>query len=305
MSTNLPDSTWNRSTAGGIPYKLVKSSGGISEYQVTATEEIIIQTDKLAALGLECFPAPIVLLGKVFYPTRRRYPGLPHLHVSSLTWDAMDDGKPVAPFIGGGAPTYYEHVKVVLNYVVAPHGSDQQPDPNDPLSFLDISVNVAGSFIHGELRLATDEADEEIKDPNVPHMIPEVLTEWTLRWKMIPVDFFDNVLVPRMRERLGKVNETASRIWKNAPAETILFLGYDFSTEKSWIPDEGITTAPIQCTMKFLEKNFKSNGKQITHNHFWVPGGKKDEDPKGWQKIKFENGSHSFETTNMDAIFTG
>jgi hypothetical protein len=257
---------------------------------------MIIQADKLAALGLECFPSPVMTLTGIYYPPRRRFPGLTHLHVTKLDWSAMDDAKPTSPFRGLGAPTYYEHVKVSLDYEAVPFDPGSQPNPNDPLSFLQVSGNVAGSFLHGELIGAKDESDADIKSQNIPHIVPEVLVEWTLRWPMIPVAFFDNVLVPRMRARMGKVNSSASRVWKNAPAETMLFVGYDFQTEKTWSEYDGVTSSPVQCTMKFLEKNFTSGGKQVTHNHYWLPD-------KGWQKVKMADGTYSFETTDMDGIF--
>ncbi len=305
MSTNLPDTTWNRRTAGGIPYKLVKQSGGIQDYQVSASEEIIIQANQLRAFGLECFPAPIWTIGGLYYPPRRRFPGLSHLHVVNLRWEAMDDGKPVDPFLGGHAPTYYEHVRINLDYAPAPTGT-QDPSQDDPLSFLQISASNAGTFIHGDLNLAKDEDGKENKDPLDENRVLSVEVEWTLQWPMIPADFFDDVLVPRMRERIGMVNSRASRVWKNAPKETILFVGYDFNTERSWVPDEGVRQAPIQCTMKFMEKNFKWKGKQITHQHTWMKGGKKEGAvvvPKGWQKLVYNDGSNNYETADLDKIF--
>lgn len=302
MSVNTSDSLWTHTTTGGIPYKLVKQTGGIQEYQTSAQEEIIIQSNRLSAFQSECFPSPVIGFGGLYYPPRRRFPGQSHLHVTDLSWEALDDGLPVMPFRDGSAPTYYEHVRVRLQYAPVPF--DDTEDPSDPLTFLQISANIAGTYIHGELRGAKDENGKDIPEPDTPRLVLETLVEWTLRWPMIPTEWFDDVLMPRMRAKAGFINDAASRIWKNAPAETILFTGFDFSTERNWSPDEGETRAPTNCTMKFIEKNFQHNGKQVTHNHIWLPPDK-DGNARGWNKVQIEPGRFTYETADLDAIFTG
>ena len=298
MSVNVPDIFWTHVTPGGIPYKLVSQTGGVASATIGSlgTEEvsevIIIQTNRLGALVAECFPVPVQQVGGLYYPPRKRFPGLPYLHVIDLKWEAMDEGKPIAPYAAGAPPTYYVHCRVTLIY--APYIHD----------FLQISCSAAGTFLHGEMRAMFDEYSYEILDANVPNVVLEVGVEWTFTWSRIPEGFFTTVLLPRMRSRIGKVNNAPSVLWSDAPAETILFVGFDFSMEKSYVPGWGIHTAPLQCTMKFMEKNFEKNGVRVTHQHFWLPGADAAGAPRGWQRIRWDNGTLSFDTTDMDRIFS-
>ena len=109
-------------------------------------------------------------------------------------------------------------------------------------------------------------------------------------------NFFNDILAARLRSNINKVNNAAMPLFHNAPAETILFLGFSQRQQYTWrVGHSG--KSPIELNMKFLEKNFQADGVQITHNHFWRPG-------VGW-RILFFDGEKSFETANLSAIYTG
>jgi len=297
MSVNVPASLWRLKTLGGIPIKILSRNGSFGMENASATEEILIQASDLGAFVSEILPAPIIFMGMLIYPTRRRFPGAPWLVADTVTWTAFDDVKPIDPFgSDSGAPedTYDKFLKVTINYVTSPQ-NDQDQDPNDPTTFLQVSTSAAGHYLHGELRGAVDEDGEEIREPDVPNMVTETIIEWNLVWPQIPGDFFRDTLMDRLRKAAGKVNSTVMRLFNDAPKHTLLFTSFDHQESYTW--REGrIGKSPIQLTMKFTEKNFEDvDGKNITHDHYWIPS-------KGWKKITI-NGKDPYPETDFNNLF--
>ena len=99
----------------------------------------------------------------------------------------------------------------------------------------------------------------------------------------------------RLREKLGKVNDAAVPVFHDAPADTILFLGFSVSTSYTW--RSGKTgQAPITLSMNFLEKNFTSSGGvDVTHQYLWRPNW-------GWRKLKID-GDYIYAQADLTEIW--
>lgn len=321
--------TWRLSTGTGIPYKLLEVSGDFEAENASAREKYLMPANRLLDFAAECFPLPYFAFGTIFYPSRRRLPGLSPLVTTKVSWKAHVDGKPIDPFsTDSSAPdgTYGEVAEVDISYEVMPE-NDQERDPDDPFTFLEISGSASGEFLHGPVRgnalwvpwadesslssssnqssdLATGVSskssswlhgsDREVREIDVPNTITQPTIEWSCRWPQIPFAWFNGTLLPRLRNKMGKVNDDVWVLF-DSPAETVMFLGFTFREQFTW--RTGYTgTPPIELELKFLEKNFETpEGVQVTHNHMYRPG-------YGWRRMEID-GDPLYELTDMDEIF--
>jgi hypothetical protein len=314
-------SEWRLSTSAGIPYKLVVSEGEFSYEDATITEEYIIRSVDLLAFVTNAFPEPVEFMGTLRYAQQPVIRGLGTLTPRKVRYKGLTEGKPIDPFAGdplANIRTYEPFLTVIVDYGPTPP-NDQEQDPNNPRTFLDISTNASGVFLNSpqegkaewELPSWVDECvkDEDgniesgectdVETPNIPKTVTETEVEWSIKWPAIPYTFWDGKLMSRLRDKLGKVNEGAMATLHNAVAETVLFMSYSASVQYTW--RQGRTgMSPINLEMNFLEKSFTAkegaNEVQVTHQHFWRPN-------FGWRKLKI-NGEYSYQTTDLDAIWS-
>lgn len=306
MSVNIDASEWRLTTSGGIPYKLVSSEGSFSEEEAEGREVYIIRASDLLDFVHEGFPDPTfnVATGMIYYTRRAFMPGLP-LHCERIAWKAHDDSRPIDPF--GNDPTapdgtYGDYVRLEVEYGTSP-SNDAESDPNDPLTFLEVTANGGGEFIPTQARTATwlrfgdETTDDPVREAHLPQTIacPEV--EWSVRWSQIPYNFFNQILITRLRERLGTVNDAVMPILQNAPAETVLFAGWSLSQQFTWRP--GLTgRSPVKLELKLVERNFvTAEGVQVTWNHQYRPG-------KGFRRILFNGTDPIYASTAMNNLFS-
>ncbi|MFH1743163.1 MAG: hypothetical protein ABIH23_29500 [bacterium] len=306
MSVNEDPSTWSLTTVGGIPFK--KKEGNtflFGDEGATAQEVYIIQAERLMDFILESFPAPYVLLGRVFYPRRRYCPGLPALSTMKVSAKTLADGLPIDPFgqhPGAATGTYCPFVEVTIDYGTAQENSEER-EPSKPWTFLEISSRGSGEFLTTPPREAVwemnDGTTQPVSEKDVPQTVTECLVEHTAKWSQIPYTWYYATLVPRMRGLMGKVNDAPMALFSNAPTDTILFQGFSMSQQYTW--REGYTGAsPVQVELSFVEKNFEGPGEvgpvRVTHQHTYRPG-------VGWQKIQI-NGQHLFIQGDLSSMFT-
>ena len=307
-----PVSEWRLHTRGGIPLTVLSRSGGFSKEEATATEQYLIPAQYLLAFALESLPRPFVFLGSLIYPRHRPLPGLSSMVTKTIRWEPFDSSLPVDPFNGDVAAddkTYGEFVKVTINYATVPNNDEDESDPDDPQTFLEVSANASGTFLAVPTRgNATwddaDYSDEEIlmaagdlgvKEVDIPQTIIQSEVEWSVRWPQIPYEYWTSRLVTRLRDKLGKVNQGEMSLFHDAPAETIMFLSWSMKRSYTWREGES-GSSPIELDMRFLEKNFKSSdGVQVTHNHVYRPG-------FGWRRMLI-NGENMYASANLDSIF--
>lgn len=303
MSVNINSSLWRiKTTQGNIPLKVVARSGSFGDEQSNAQEVYIIRANQLANLTLELFPLPIIQGGTVFYPRRAQMPGVPSLTAKSIAWKALNEGLPTDPFASDpGAPisTYDPNLEVTVTYSTSP-SNDTESDPADPRTWLEITASGAGEYLAADVSgKATWDGGDEVKERKIPHTIRTPKVEWSCRWSQIPFEFFNDVLIGRLRDRIGTVNTAVMPLFNDAPAETMLFAAWNFKQQYTW--RAGLTgQAPIQLELRFMEKNFKhgSGATQVTHQHFYRPG-------IGFEKLKFDGTQDAFAATDLEQIFTG
>jgi hypothetical protein len=311
MSVNEDPSTWRLSTPLGIPFKWVNLTGAFGEEDSDATATVIIQSSRLLDFVVEGFPAPVIFGGAVFYPRRAFLGGLPTLTVKRISYKGLTDGRPIDPFgQDSSAPdgTYEPFLEVQITYGTTPQ-NDAERNPNDPFTFLEVSTIASGEFLLSSVRgddntlvewnTSTEEEEvrEEVKDIDINQPINQPLIEHNLRWTQIPFAWFNSILFPRLRLAMGRVNESTMPIFSDAPAETILFVGFSSASQFTW--RSGRTGAsPIALDLRFLEKNFISpytENLRVTHNHMYHI-------EKKWARLEID-GNPLHELHNLNTIF--
>jgi len=300
-----PVSEWRIRTAGGIPLTVLSRSGGFSREEATATEQYLIPADRLLAFAMESLPRPILFLDTLIYPRPRPLPGLPSLVTKTIKWEPFDSGLPVDPFGSDPAAdekTYQEFVKVTIDYATVPNNDEEDSDPDDPQTFLEVSANASGTFLAVPVRSKAvwdTTPPEGVKEVDIPNTVRQCEVEWSVRWPQIPYEYWTGRLVARLRDKLGKVNEGVMHLFHDAPAETVMFMSWSMRRSYTWRAGES-GSSPIELDMRFLEKNFKDeSGAQITHQHVYRPKTGK------WEILLPDGTNKLYSKVNLDAIFTG
>jgi len=294
--TNPLDSDEWRLELNGVKARLVTQSGVFEglDGKPAATQEFVIKTTDLQQLAISTFPPP-VRIGQLEQIRTTEMPGQPLLRARRITWKAHVDGLPIDPFsVDPSAPagTYHPLCNIIVEY------SAGEEETEDPRTFLEITANSTGEFIHGAPTKAwwkddsgtTNSLAKKAKTPLIPQTIVVPHTEWTLRWPQISLNFFKTILVKRLRARMAHVNDTEMPILFDAKKQTIMFAGYDYQENYT---ATGSTLASVErarfitVAMKFVEKHVEdptptdNDPDKITirgHNDFWRPG-------VGWQYL--------------------
>lgn len=321
MSDYLNPTTW-RGIAGvvnnvPIRYRLVSREGWVERNESGAKEVYLIAANQLLSFIFLSYPPADNRFG-IPHWADRRMPGVPNLVTRRVSWKSHVDGLPVDPFNVDPAPplgrnaTYHPVLEVTIEY----DNKTEEPDENDPETFLTITANAAGEF------LMVPSASETLWEAGAPAIgepeqagppepnrsatlpasviIPE--TEWNVRWAQVPRDYFKETLLPRMRDRVGTVNSSAATFLYDAPAETLMFVGYSVTRENQFVATRaGVEEElpPVTVDMKFLEKNVVKITEGVTqrfgHQHVYRPGG-------GWQRLLVD-GERLYEETDMNVLF--
>ena len=323
-------SDWKLTSPGGVKHKLIRQWGEFGREDASWNMEICIQSHDLSVFIVECFPPPVVVGPIVAYP-RRFYPaGLPSLECKRVTVEGFTSGKPIDPYSAGVSlyppdqysRTYEPYLRVKIGFGTSP-ANDQAADSSNPFTFLEISASASGEFLTHEINQDDVEWEDEDGDTEAPdekdtdlhQIVVATEVEWTCVWPQIPFVFFHTVLKQRMHAAMGKVNDDVLPLFGNAPAETILFLGYQKKYEYTW--RKGNTgVSPVQVTVRFIEKNFEGKQKLsaesgessqsgptswqdvwVTHNHIWRSN-------HGWQRLLVD-GKPNYEQHDLMSIFLG
>ncbi len=299
-------STWRlKTTNGNIPVKHVHRSGSMGPEASDATDELIIQASDLAAFARVCFPLTFSQFGTVVYPRRLSLPGFPALVVQTLDWSEFSGDFPGDPFDGDpDAPegTYDQFLTVMVHYGTNP-GNDEEPDADDPRTFLEVSSESGGEFLSSTVDGTNAKWDaaagpDEVKNVDIPKTTIEPTTLWTIRWPQVPYQFFNDTVISRMRGLRGLVNSSPMTMMNDAPKETMLFLSFGMAETYTW--QEGQAgKSPIGVSMKFLEKNFVHKGAttvNVTHNHFY------DKETNKYRRL-FVDGAPMFGEGDLESIW--
>lgn len=304
-----------RSTAGGIPYKLVQGYPKISgdENGTTATEKYLIASSNVAAFYLESLPPPILFLNFFVLPARRRMPGTGFLITKRVDFEPHSGQLPGDPFlVDPDKPASYDDLyAVTIQYETMQESDDDERDETDPRTFLEHSINAGGEFLSIPSNKTTvdpkdvennaptsDEdgnplpaAEEPNEDRNMPILWQVPTLEHNLRW--------DFVLSPpweRIFKMMGTVNSQAVDLFFDAPAETVMFMGVSGSQTYLW-DGASARVQPWKLDFKFSQRHIEENGFKYGWNHVYSP--KKGQ----WVKVRRANGLPLYQSENHLDLF--
>lgn len=304
MSNSSEYSSWRLTSAGGIKYRFLGCTGGFDLNSGEVTWKAMLRSEDFLAFALELFPSA-QLIGNLAYLSPGTLPGWPNMIAKRINFKSLDGegGLPCdALQTDSVAPlgTYHGFVEVDVNFS---SGTGKNPDPTDPRTFLEITSKNGGEFIYappgnttleGEYNDLGDEDESPIaprldpetgeflgtiykepKEPNRNPILPTLIrvptTDWNIRWKSIPAEYYRNVLVHRLRYLNGRVNLTSCGFLYGAPPETLLFTGFDHDEKFTW--NSGyLDNPPIDLDLKITEKYVYWKGVLCGHNHVWEPG---------------------------------
>lgn len=305
-SETLNPSTWNRKTNGGIPYRVLEGYPTITgdEGKASATEKYIIRASDVEAFYTESLPAPVVYLGSVYWPPRRKMPGAPILITRTITFAPHNGTMPGDPFDvdSGNAASYDQFYDVTIQYETLENESDQEQDPNDPETFLEHSVTAAGEFMSWPpTKTQTSPGDVTATPgagsaPNEDIMTPIVKTvptlEHILKWK--------NCLAPnwtRIIGLLGHVSDRTEPLFFNAKRETVLFMGVSGTQSYLW-NGASVGVQPWTLDFRFSCKAITEGGSVYGWNHVYSP--KHGE----WRRLYRADGTTLHKSSNLRTLFT-
>ncbi len=154
MAGNLEDSSkWRLKTSTGIPYKVLSMDGSLGVEDANISVTMLIEATNLLAFAAFLMPPPISV-GNIEYPTFSSLAGIPQIAVKNIRFRSFDDSLPIDPFSADfAAPgsTYFPVIQVDINYQSSKTDSATQ---QDPFTFLEISGNATGQFLHVSLENA-------------------------------------------------------------------------------------------------------------------------------------------------------
>lgn len=303
MSVNVPYLQWRLYTANGIRYKLLSRTGGVTAETAEAREVYIIRSVDLLNFLLESFPAPTKVKDGLTYVPPRSMPGWPFLVTRNVDYEGLTGSKPIDPFLTDLlAPpgTYEGFLRVTITYRNLKEVPDSNLEITAACSAEVLSLPTSGKSRWGMPGTGTSPG-EAVQHPNVPATILVPQTEWTVRWKTLPYTFFTATMANKLRSKVGQVNKAVMKQLFDAPAETILFVGWDYARAYDFRYGVVVNNDPdqpyVQLTLKFLEKNFEDAwGEQVTHNHFWQEG-------VGFRRLLVDGKNGVYGSTDLDNIF--
>lgn len=300
-------STWRLQTGGtGTRYKIIGMSGTFEAESAAAQLNVLIPANKLMTFATEMFPAAVIGLdGFPTYPSPGKVYGTP-LYAQRISWRGHVDGLPVDPFgIDSSAPdgTYQSVVSCDVDFVTM--NEQDQSDPEQPETFLEVSCTGGGHFIHSDApggkwkqTETTDVTAPETSavEPNVPMGMSVPTVDWDLNWPRVPYTYWTGTMIGKIRAALGRVNDDVMSIFANAPRGTILFVGYTLKKSYTWRSGNSYQQ-PFTLGMKFQEKRVVDEAGNIRgHNDFWRPG-------YGWRFLTHKDGTPVYRYHDLTKVF--
>lgn len=322
MASHLDDkSQWRLSTTGGIKYKFLGMNGSFSFDTGSVMWRALIASGDLVDFLEEIFPPPTPVGNMLLPITGAKLPGLPTMVATNVDFKAHETGLPIDPFgadSSAASRTYGPAIEVAVTFKPFPQNDS---DPNDPFTFLEISANATGEFINSHMPNSkwdhkegtetvdedTGEVTEDVSDqetvenrsPTVPVIVRVPQTEWTLRWPQIQFDFFHDVMIHRLRILMGRVNSNTIPVLFNAYPETCLFVGYTLKQDYTWRQSGQkyqIGRPPVTVEMKIREKRVVWNGSIRGHNDVWRPG-------FGWETLLIDGENKTYREIDYGLLF--
>lgn len=172
MTDSNDYASWHLKTNGGLKYRFLGMDGDFNPDGGTILWRALIRTQDLVLAAQEMFPPPYEI-GGMSFPQPGRMPGFPQFVGKNIRFKSFEGQKqPIDPFNADTdsnfADSYGEFVEIEVEF-----GSSNKPQPNlaDPRTFLEISADVGGEFIHApsySTLVYEEVVDEETGGPSVP-----------------------------------------------------------------------------------------------------------------------------------------
>lgn len=309
-----------------IPCRVISNTGNFDETSGSVTQVVLIPANRLDDFLDRSLPYTLIDgSGRLVYVAPLVYGDIQatvgvgdttayelDLHAKTVTWRSHVAGLPVDPFSTDASTnvlegSYGNLLEVTIQY---------EPVPPDVDNFLTINSRAAGEFIHVNSTDQTYESEgyqggedeEENRDPYRSLVLTIPTTEWTITWHKMPRKTWNTFVYRQIQEALGKVNSEPMHQLSDAPAETILFTGFNFKDDRTWRnPNSGAFPTDEElrpCTVEFmfLEKHVKevhSTG-SIIHGHNSVYQAEKAK----WRKVVIgDDDRPPYQTTNLNFLF--
>ena len=326
---------WRLRTNNGIPFKLLGHSGDFSPEEGNVVQRILIPANALVAFLTETFPPPLVI-GNTAIPQTAKLPGMPGLLANRISFKSFDDSRPVDPFnMDPTAPagTYNEAIELDVTY--GPRES-QEPDRNDPFTFLEISGTTTGEFIHSTMPKAKwqpkrnpqvdpdavdadadpdggNVADPDTNAPSQGAVNPTIEETQNVNDPTVPV----TSLVPQTEWTL-KWNQIPFEFFTevlihrlrillgrvNTHTVPILFgalpetlLFVGYNYSNQFTWRDGqVGLPPVSLEIKIIEKRVLWRGVIRGHNDFWRPG-------RGWETLLQDGTNKVYRGWDFNGLF--
>lgn len=302
--------TWRLETAGGIKYKLVDGypTMNVSEDSAKATEKYVLRSRDVESFISESLPAPVVVLGSVIRPPKRKLPGASILVTESINVEPYEPGMPGDP--QGADPTapdgtYADFYVATISYSTRSLDSDDdEEDPNDPETFLTHTVIAGGehmSWPASNTQTRNTNLDENIpvSDQNptgnqdqtgpIVKTIPTI--EHGLKWKAVLSPPWTKII-----QLLGHVNDATMPLFFGAKKETVMFMGVSGQQQYLW-DGFSVGVQPWSLDFKFSHREIRENGKSYGWNHIYSPKF------GTWRELRRANGESLYESSNLLELF--
>lgn len=283
-------------TNAGIKYKLMEGYPkiGVTDEEITATEQYLIQMANVDAFILEAMPPPTILGNLILRSPRRRMPGASFLVTQSLQIEphsGLTPGDPWGADPNAPANTYDDLARVTIEYTSAAAEGEDEEDPGggDPETFLEHSFTSGAEFLTVSPRkVKLPEQDIELNDNQLGPTDPAILDapenkepalafiqtlpviEHNLRWKLVLRPWWQQIF-----NTLGKVNDKRLKLFFNSPQQTVMFSG--LSGNRTYTIGAGRVrvsawSLDFKFAQKWLQKGPLSALLSIGWNHVYVPG---------------------------------
>lgn len=279
------------STDGGIKYKLVQGpTFDVDDQGATSKEKYLIAASDVAAFLAEAIPPAQLVNGFVQRPARRRMPGTQVFvteHVHAEPHSNEKPGDPLGFDSNAASGTYNDLYAVDISYRVGLESEDNEPDPNDPSTFLEHSVNVSGEFLtvnpqdlcymNLDVNSVGDAQILPYKKADIPMAKIHAMIEHNFRWPFALKPKWDTII-----QSLGCVNDASVKLTDEFTLNpfTGLFVGISGQRRYIWTGTSNPNVAPVKISpwsldYKILQKEIKDGSFQGTDqvwswNHVWI-----------------------------------
>lgn len=284
--------------ASGIPYNVREGypTFSFSYDGNTAEEEIVLHKQYMHAFFTLSMPPPVIFNDTVIPFAARPMPGTVGLLTNQLDFSPLKKDLPQDPWNLWDNSRKNEYMICKIQYKTADF-PDDDTDPEDPETFLEFSFDTTADMLKlpvsrtnfGSVGTQTGQ-EQNASQINVDNEIPSTIiiptTTYTANWK-----FALNPSFSLFRSLIGRVNGATDPLFFDAPAGTILFVGFSGKRSFLWGGQE-VTVTPWDLNFKFVGKHIEIGDRVYGWNQVFRPS------TGQWETVLKADGSTLYRTTS-------